>query len=269
MSEQNAQTAASANPTVTPAATGTATATVPAASTQPVITPAQGGAPKPATGPTPLPTSTPSPLSAGAATPDKQAAPPAPPAQQPAPAQSALAAGASEDSKAANADATTTQSPAETTPEVYKDLKAPEGFTLETPTWKAVAPELAKLGIKPEQATAIIEAYCKAESAQKSAEATKLMEATKAAQEECRATFKPEDYRSAMKAINSSFKDPMLVEFMVNQLGNQKDFIAGMAAIGRAMSDDRTPGSAGAAAKGEAASFEQKYASSAGWKKPE
>lgn len=150
--------------------------------------------------------------------------------------------------------------------ESYKEVKPPEGVILDTPTWKAVAPVFAKHGLKPEAVQEIINEFGKAESARITAEQTEILEANRASRAECEKTFKKDDYVNAQRGITTVFKDPTLVKFMFEQLGNHPDFIRGMAKIGQATREDGTPGTH-EGVKAEVKTAEQQFAKSAGWVK--
>lgn len=230
------------------------------------VTPGSSGAPPPAS----TPTTTPSPLETASAAPPVNPATPTPAATPPAtppatekapdaPAKSALEEGS-------DGETAPPATPVVEIPEIYKSIKAPEGFKLDTPTWKAVSPVFAKAGIKAEQAQEIVDAFAKAESA-RAAEEAKVNAATITnARAECARIFKQEDYSAAKRAITKSFKDPALVQFMTSQLGNHPDFIAGMAKIGRAMLDDGTPGTRGGEQASDPDSVKN-FAKQAGWTK--
>ena len=125
--------------------------------------------------------------------------------------------------------------------DMFKDVKAPEGVSLDTPTWQAVAPVLAEAGLKPEQAQKLIDAYGKAEVA-RAAEQKKQLDAIQADNiAECRKQFKAEDIAAAQRAQRAFLNDPFLQEVFKGPLGNHPALISGLARIGRAIADDGTP----------------------------
>ena len=155
---------------------------------------------------------------------------------------------------------------AASTPDPYKEVKAPEGVTLDTPTWKAVTPIFAKHDIKPEVVQEIINEFGKAASAQVAATQQEYIDAQRVSRSECEKLFKKDDFVNATRGVTTMFSDPTLVKFMIEQLGNHPDFIRGMAKIGQATREDGTPGTQ-EGTKAEVKSAEQQFAKSAGWVK--
>jgi hypothetical protein len=160
----------------------------------------------------------------------------------------------------------TAKDAATATPDPYKEVKAPEGVTLDTPTWKAVTPIFAKHDIKPEVVQEIINEFGKAASAQVAAANQEYVEAQRTSRAECEKLFKKDDFVNATRGVTTMFSDPVLVKFMIEQLGNHPDFIRGMAKIGQATREDGTPGTQ-EGTKAEIKTAEQQFAKSAGWVK--
>jgi hypothetical protein len=129
-------------------------------------------------------------------------------------------------------------------PKYAAELKKPDGIPWNEATWKAVAPVLSQHQITQEAAQGLIDAFAAHQSAQQAEQTKVLMDARKAAREECQKEFQAPDFKAARRAIDLHCSDEHLKGFFLRELGDHPAFIRMMAAFGRAISDDSTPGAA-------------------------
>ena len=143
-------------------------------------------------------------------------------------------------------------------PDYAKDLKRPDGIPWDEGAFAAVVPVLAQHKVSKEAAQALVDAFAGAQVKAQAEFAAGVVKAKQQAFEECKRTFRAEDFADARRAIDRGCKDENLRNFFLSELGNHPAFISMMAQFGRAIRDDATPGAAGAAAGGDGPNLAEK-----------
>jgi len=144
-------------------------------------------------------------------------------------------------------------------PKYAAELKKPEGIPWNEATWKAVAPVLSQHQIPQEAAQGLIDAFAAHQSSIQAEHIRQVAEIRKEFRAKCAEEFQPADYRAARMALDKQCPDEGLRTVLMRELGDHPAFIRMMAAFGRAISDDSTPGAANSGGGSRSANQADKF----------